>query len=105
MAILPNLGKNERWELIQEVFLVLSQNKKVIEVDTPKKDFFLLSLAILSDDGYRCNVTELMVQALKKSPVWNKILPFLVRSDSHCRTPKCDHGAYDHKGGDWEVFW
>lgn len=89
----------ERLQVVREIFLVTTHNKSVYSADTAKSDIYCLVAAILEDKDFSCNSKQRCVQVLKKSPVWEKVKPFLVNNDNSCARGKCHCGSYAHTKG------
>lgn len=109
---MTNLTIEDRLQLVQNLYRVISFNKQITDASSPQADSYWITRAILNDTIYSINVRSLMVRVLKKSPVWNDIKQFLENSDSMCGTKGCKGYPHEHKkgtgactaGGHWRSY-
>ena len=95
---MTNLSIEERLQIIREIYLVVGHNLKITKANGPRIDFFHLTGAILENNVYECHTTQRLIGALKKSPVWKKILPFIHNQDDSCGHKGCRCREQLHSG-------
>lgn len=93
---MTNLSTEDRLQLVYELFLVVGNHPKVLEADAPKRDTFSLSNAIIRGETFPISSNQTLLRVIKKSPVWEKIKPFLRCIDSECASKGCKHSSYWH---------
>jgi hypothetical protein len=92
------LSLEERLQIIHEVLLVVEENAKVRGAASPKMDLFWILRAIHQDGApYRCTTRQILVAALRKSPVWMKVKPFLQYAERICARKGCHCDASQHQ--------
>ena len=92
-----NLSNTEKAALIYEVMLVAAFCKATDGADNPKIDLFRVLDAIMKDKTYSCTTRQTMIMTLRKSPVWEKVRPFLEYGDYTCARKGCQCSRYSHK--------
>ena len=94
------LSVSERQQIIYEILLVAMGSNRVMGANSPKVDLFWILKAVLTDGKpYKCTTKQTMISALRKSPVWSKVRPFLEYGDSKCDRKGCQCGAWQHESG------
>lgn len=93
---MPELTLEERLQLVNELFLAVGDNERVKQAASPQAHVYWLVRAILRNTTHPCNRKETLVQVLKKSPLWDKIYPFLCNDSYACGRKGCGCGAYVH---------
>jgi hypothetical protein len=88
-----------RLQIIRNLFLATVNNDRVLGASTPKEELFYLVKAILEEKVYASTNRNTLIQVLKKSPVWQEVLPFLQNSDVACGRKGCQCHKYYHKDG------
>lgn len=92
------LSLEARLQIMHEIMLVVERNDKIHGADSPKVDLFWVLRAIHMDgEPFGCSTKQLLINTLRKSPVWPKVKPFLRYNDTTCGRPKCQHWSYEHK--------
>lgn len=94
-----NLPLEERLGIVHELILATIHNNDVLLTDNACRDAFYLIGAIIEDTKHpSTNHTKLIV-ALKRTPVWQRVLPFLDNEDSKCARKGCGCGSWCHTKG------
>lgn len=86
----------DRLQLIREIFMVVGHQEFILEAAGPKIDSFHLTQAILEDTTFGCTTRQRLIGALKKSPLWERVKPFLTNDDRSCGVKGCQHRSYYH---------
>ena len=93
-----NLPLESRLAVVHEIFLVVGRNSRICDHYRSHTSVFNLVLTILEDGVYDCTARESLISVLKKSPVWEKVKPFLKNDDPGCARKGCNCHYVDHEG-------
>lgn len=96
---MDKIPKEAKMDLIYEIMLAVGNDKYVTKATGARADFFGLIRAIVCDEKFPCTTHQRLIGALKKTAVWQKVLPFLESRDRRCKV--CGH--HDSRHGGWGI--
>jgi hypothetical protein len=88
-----------RLQLVRELYLVIGNNQRIKDATNPKADSYWITRAILFDEVYATDNRCTLIKVLKKSPIWEKLQPFLKNSDTSCARKGCSAREEHHIAG------